>query len=159
MTELVNIVTYTYVYLMIWIDRWKESSIQLHQVSGKSFPLADDVGQSIVNCLLIFLSRSLTGCLILLLLAIFSRRGLRPIGRFTTTYRGPAAISADRFRIAGFSGRLGSLFRLSLQHHHLFHLHRRRQRSGDSIVLAISRWRSIVSILVGIVDYFISQSR
>ena len=40
-------------------------------------------------------------------------RGVRQAGRFTTTYRGPAAVSANRFRILGFSGRAGSLWDLS----------------------------------------------
>ena len=46
--------------------------------------------------------------LTILFIAFYSRwRGLRPAGWFTTTYRGPAAVSADRFRIPWLFGRIG----------------------------------------------------
>lgn len=104
-----------------------------------------------------------------IMIPVYSRRGIRPIGRFTTTYRGPAAIFADRFRIVGFSGRPGSLsLRLSqrLQRHRLYRLHLRRQRSGDNTALDINRrrrfplgWRSIFFSITVVVDHFVSQSR
>ena len=82
-----------------------------------------------------------------------SRRGVRPTGRFTTTYRGPAAIFADRFRIAGFFGRAGRslLSPLHLSRRQclrLCHLRLRRRRSGDNTALAISRRWSVFFFFV-----------